>query len=43
MTAMELTPSYQNETKIKGILYVLEINDKQSPVSLDDLAEFGIE
>ncbi len=42
MTAMELTPSYQNETKVKGILYALEINDKQSPVTLDDLAEFGI-
>ncbi len=42
MMAMELTPSYQNETKVKGVLYVLEINDKQSPMTLDDLVEFGI-
>ncbi len=42
MKSMELAPSYENEPKIKGILYVLELNDKSSPVTLNDLKDYGI-
>lgn len=42
MQAMELEPKYVNEPKIKGILYLMEIEDKADPVSAADLAEFGI-
>lgn len=43
MKAMELTPKYENEPKIKGILYIVEIEDKSEAVSLEDLKTFGIE
>lgn len=43
MTAMDMTPNYQNEVKVKGILYVMEIDDKQAPVLAQDLAIRGIE
>ena len=43
MKAMELTPKYENEPKIKGILYIVEIEDKSEAVSLADLKSFGIE
>lgn len=42
MKAMELRPSYENEPKIKGILYIMELEDKSSPVTLDELNEYGI-
>ncbi len=42
MKAMELPPIYQNEPQVKGILYIVETNDKNSPVTLDELEEFGI-
>lgn len=42
MQAMELEPKFVNEPKIKGILYLMEIEDKADPVSASDLAEFGI-
>lgn len=43
MKAMELTPKYENEPKVKGILYIVEIEDKSEAVSLADLKSFGIE
>lgn len=43
MTAMELTPSYENELKVKGILYLYEVDDKDEPMTAASLAEKGIE
>jgi hypothetical protein len=43
MKAMELTPNYENEVKVKGILYLFEIDDKDAPVSLADLNQKGID
>jgi hypothetical protein len=43
MKAMDLATTYQNETNIKGILYVVEIDEQSGPVTLDDLALRGIE
>ncbi len=43
MKAMDLDMTYVNETNIKGILYVVEIDEQSAPVTLDDLALKGIE
>lgn len=43
MKAMDLTPSYANEVNVKGILYVVEIDDQNAPVEASDLALRGIE
>lgn len=43
LTAMDLEPNYDNELKVKGILYLLEIDDKNLPVSEKDLSLRGIE
>lgn len=43
MLAMDLTPRYENEPKIKGILYLVEIDDKDQAVTPADLALRGIE
>lgn len=42
MRALELKPTYENEPRIKGILYIMELEDKSAPVTLDDLSAFGI-
>ncbi len=42
MRAMFLNPKFENETKIHGTLYVLDIDDEKSPVTLDDLKQKGI-
>lgn len=43
MVAMDLRPVYENEVKVKGILYVIEIDDENAPVTARDLALRGIE
>lgn len=43
MKAMDLAATFDNETHVKGILYLVEIDDKNAPVALDDLALRGIE
>lgn len=43
MVAMDLAPVFENEPQIKGLLYVMEIDDKNAPVTLQDLALRGIE
>ncbi len=43
MLASELLPVYQNHTEIKGVLYVMNIDNKTSKVTAKDLAELGIE
>ncbi len=43
MTAMDMVPNYQNEVKVKGILYLVDLDDKNAPVLAEDLAQRGIE
>lgn len=43
MVAMDLKPTYANEVLVKGILYVVEIDDKDAPVEAEDLLIRGIE
>lgn len=38
-----LQPIYKNETLIRARFYVIEINDRRSPVTLDDLKSYGVE
>ncbi len=43
MKAMRLRPEYANETRIKGIFFLLELDDQNAPVTLEDLELRGIE
>ena len=43
MKAMDLTPNYANEVKVKGIIYIMDLDDESSAVSAHDLASLGIE
>lgn len=43
MKAMDMAALFENEPKIKGLFYLMEIDDKQGPVTLEDLALRGIE
>jgi hypothetical protein len=43
MKAMDLRPTYENELKVKGIVYTVEIDDENAPVEAHDLALRGIE
>ncbi len=43
MTALDLNPRFDNEPKIKGILYLVEIDDTDEAVTPDILRTFGIE
>lgn len=43
MKAMDLRPSFENEVKIKGIIFIIEIDDKSGAVTADDLLMKGIE
>lgn len=42
MQTMDLLPKYSNETKINGLFYVIELDQKKSKVTLDDLSQLGI-
>jgi hypothetical protein len=42
MGALDLAPIYQNETQIKGILYLMNIDSKNEAVTAADLAVIGI-
>lgn len=37
MIAMGIEPTYENETRVKGLLYVVNIDDTNAPVELGDL------
>jgi len=37
MLAQGLEPKFENETRIKGLLYFIEINDQAKAVSVSDL------
>ncbi len=43
MESMDLTPDFSNEVKVKGILYVMEVDDQNRAVDADDLFQWGIE
>lgn len=43
MKAMDLEPIYANEPKIKGMIYVVDMDDTDAPVTLEDLNRVGIE
>lgn len=43
MTAMDLDPVYANETKIKGLIYITEIDSEEAPVTVEDLYARGIQ
>jgi hypothetical protein len=37
MISLDLSPVFDNETKIKGLLYILEIDDQKAPVTISEL------
>lgn len=43
MDAMSLEAKFENETAIKGILYLVELDDRDRAVELEDLIQRGIE
>ena len=43
MESMQLVPVFTNEADIKGILYVVDLDQKKKKVTLKDLAVYGIE
>lgn len=43
MEASQLMPTFTNESKIKGIVYVVNIDSKKKAVKLEDLKKFGVE
>lgn len=43
MSGLDLVCDYENETLIKGLLYLIEIDTEESAVTYDDLAKFGIQ
>ncbi|HXH29394.1 MAG TPA: hypothetical protein VNJ01_01155 [Bacteriovoracaceae bacterium] len=43
MEALVLKPQYDNELKIKGILYMVELDDQKTAVTREDLVLKGIE
>jgi hypothetical protein len=43
MKAAGLEPIFENEPKIRGLLYVIDIDNKAKPVKLADLKPYGIE
>lgn len=43
MESMALNPIYSNEVAIKGILYVIDLDNKNKKVTLEDLKKFGIQ
>jgi nitroreductase len=43
MSAMQLAPIYANEVDIKGVIYVVELDDKKEKVTAQTLKTYGIE
>ena len=42
MEAMGLTPKYANETKIRGLLYIVNINNEKKAVNIHDLEKLDL-
>jgi hypothetical protein len=43
MVSLELAPKYINEPKIKGLIYIIDLNDRNAPLNEKDLKDFGIQ
>ena len=43
MAGLGLSSSSENERQIHGLLYVIEMDEKEAPVSVEDLAAIGIQ
>lgn len=43
MKSMQLAPVYNNEVEIKGVIYVVELDDKKEKVTAETLKAYGIE
>lgn len=43
MNSMQLAPVFANEVEIKGVIYVVELDDKKEKVTTESLKEYGIE
>lgn len=43
MRAMDMAPTYANEVNVKGIIYLLDLDDENAPVTARDLALRGIQ
>ncbi len=43
MKSLDLEPSYENEPKVKGLIYLVEVDDVDEVVSIDTLRSYGIE
>lgn len=43
MVSLELEPKYINEPKIKGLIYIIDLNDRNAPLNEEDLKDFGIQ
>ena len=43
MAAMDLEPKYENETAIKGLMFFIELDSKDAPVTMADLNAIGIQ
>lgn len=43
MESMDLNPEFSNEVRVKGILYVMEVDDQNRAVDTDDLFQWGLE
>ena len=42
MRAQGLIPSYENEAQIRGLIYIYNLDEKKSPVSVSDLKALGV-
>ena len=42
MTAQGLEPRFENHPKLKGLFYIIDVDDKGAPVTLQDLESQGI-
>lgn len=43
MRAMDMVPQYDNEVKVKGIIYIMDLDDQNGAVTVEELALRGIE
>jgi hypothetical protein len=43
MEAMQMAPVFVNEVNLKGVLYVIELDDEKAPVTSETLKTYGID
>jgi hypothetical protein len=42
MVAQKLEPIFSNHTRLKGLFFIIDVDDSSSAVTLEDLAKEGI-